>query len=131
LLRPGAMSYWHFTFDQDTKKINKVVFNLMVNISNPYFTCQALLKVGNEWVVEDWTGIKERSFAGKTGGESPRSGGYFRQWRFPGDPYLSFSGRYYSKMSSCARRLHPDYGKTPRRRHAVGNSLPDSRGNRV
>lgn len=70
LLRPGAMSYWHFTFDQDTKKINKVVFNLMVNISNPYFTCQALLKVGNEWVVEDWTGIKERSFCRERPGEN-------------------------------------------------------------
>ena len=70
LLRPGAMSYWHFTFAPDTKKINKIVFDLRANMPNSYFIRQALLKVGNEWVVEDWTGIKERSFCRERPGEN-------------------------------------------------------------
>jgi len=68
-LRPGAISYWHLKFNPDKKKINKVVFNLMTDIPNPYFMRQALLKIGGTWVVEDWTGIKERTFCRERPGE--------------------------------------------------------------
>lgn len=68
-LKPGSISYWHLKFNPDKKKINKVVFYLMGKIPNPYFKRQALLKLGQTWVVEDWTGITERAFCRERPGE--------------------------------------------------------------
>ena len=68
-LRPGGISYWRLKFNPDAKKINKVVFKFRVNASNPHIRRQALVKIEDEWVLEDWNGIEERTFCREEPGQ--------------------------------------------------------------
>ncbi|WP_148221706.1 hypothetical protein [Caldicellulosiruptor owensensis] len=56
LLEPGAMAYYLYLFDQQDLTLQHVTITFEKSIANDkYLKRKAILKIGDKWVVEDWS----------------------------------------------------------------------------
>ncbi len=63
---PGGLFYQVHVFSDDTEKIKKVRFNFDTKLAEEYpegfFKRRALIKIGDNWSLEDWTQKRYREF---------------------------------------------------------------------